>query len=199
MAGGPRGRGTRRIRPQRQLAKRILVVTEGTETEPQYVERLGGFLRSKGATAIVKKVGVGTDPLKVVRKCVEIRDRAQGDAAFDICVCLVDVDQHATLPAACKLAKQESILLLISNLKFEVWLRWHAEDKRSALTTTQLDHRVEQLNLASGKTLLPRFPIDRVYAACDTARKADPGMAACRMGPGPSSAMPLLVDLLKPS
>ncbi|MFF5333671.1 RloB family protein [Streptomyces sp. NPDC013181] len=198
MAGGPRGRGTRRIRPQRQLAKRILVVTEGTETEPQYVERLGGFLRSKGATAIVKKVGVGADPLKVVRKCVEIRDRAEGDAGFDECVCLVDVDQHASLDAACRLAEKESILLLVSNLKFEVWLRWHAEDKRSALTTSQLDHRVKDLKLVSGKSLLPRFPIEQVHAACDIARKADPGMAALRVGPDPSSAMPLLVDLLSP-
>lgn len=54
----------------------MLVVTEGTETEPQYVERLDAFLRSSEFTTHVKRVGVGKDPLRVVEKCVELRDKA---------------------------------------------------------------------------------------------------------------------------
>jgi len=64
----------RTSRPRRQLARRILVVTEGTRTEPQYVEGLDRYLRSAGATAVVRPVAVGKDPMKVVRKCIEIRD-----------------------------------------------------------------------------------------------------------------------------
>ncbi|WP_170922704.1 RloB family protein [Nesterenkonia sp. PF2B19] len=195
MAGGQR---RRRGRPHRQPARRILVVTEGTRTEPQYVEGLNRYLRSRGATAIVKPVSVGKDPLKVVQKCVEKRDEAaQNDKEYDDCVCLVDVDEHQTLPAAVQLAERENIRLLISNLKFEAWLRWHAEHKRSALTSTQLDDLVTKLGLVKGKILSQSFPFNQVHDACKTARVVDPDMRPGRKGPDPSSPMPILVDLMQ--
>ena len=195
MAGGQH---RRRGRPHRQPARRILVVTEGTRTEPQYVEGLNRYLRSKGATAIVKPVSVGKDPLRVVQKCVEKRDEAaQNDKEYDDCVCLVDVDEHQTLPAAVQLAEQEKIRLLISNLKFEVWLRWHAEDKRSALSSAQLDDLVAKLGLVKGKILSQLFPFHQVHDACKTARVVDPELRAGRKGPDPSSSMPILVDLMQ--
>ena len=188
----------RRRRPPRQEARRVLVVTEGTETEPQYVERLDAFLRSSEFTTHVKRVGVGKDPLRVVEKCVELRDKADSDdKPYDICVCLVDVDQHSTLEEACRLARNESILVLISNLKFEVWLRWHVEESRSVLPSDRLDQLVSKLGLLQGKALTAKFPIESVYAAYTVALKADPDLAACRKGPDPSTAMPLLVDLLR--
>lgn len=195
MAGGRRRRPTR---PHRQPARRILVVTEGTRTEPQYVEGLDRYLRSKGATTHVKPVPVGKDPLKVVQKCVEKRDEAaQNDKEYDDCVCLVDVDEHQTLPAAIQLAQREGIRLLISNLKFEAWLRWHAEEKRSALTSTQLDELVAKLGLVKGKILSQSFPFHQVHDACKTARSVDPELKAGRKGPDPSSAMPILVELMQ--
>lgn len=184
-------------RPQRQPARRILVVTEGTLTEPQHTEGLNRYLRSAGATAVVKSVSVGKDPMRVVRKCIETRDNAARDKKdYDVCVCLVDVDRHATLPAACKLAASESILLLVSNLKFETWLRWHVEDKRSALNTTQLDELTAKLGLVTKKMLTPTFPFHAVHDACEIARRADPDLEAGRIGPDPSSAMPILVELM---
>ena len=107
----------RHQRPHRQPVRRILVVTEGLRTEPQYVEGLNRYLRSKGATAIVKPVSVGKDPLKVVQKCMEKRDEAEkNDKGYDEFVCLVDVDEHDTLPAAVQLAESESIQLLIRGI-----------------------------------------------------------------------------------
>lgn len=195
MAHRPR---RRRVSPQRQLVRRILVVTEGTVTEPQYVEGLNRYLRSKGATATVRSVSVGKDPLKVVQKSIEKRDDAKrNDKDYDDCVCLVDVDEHQTLPAAIQLAEQEGIQILISNLKFETWLRWHAEDKRSALTSEKLDNLVNRLGLVKGKTLSLSFPFHQVYEACKTARAVDPEMRPGRKGPNPSSSLPILVDLLQ--
>lgn len=195
MANGQRRRP---VRPHRQPARRILVVTEGTRTEPQYVEGLNRYLRSKGATAIVKSVSVGKDPLKVVQRCVEKRDEAaQNDKGYDDCVCLVDVDAHQTLPAAVQLAEREKIQLLISNLKFEAWLRWHAEDKRSALTSAQLDELMDKLGLVKGKILSKSFPFHRVHDACSTAQAIDPELQPGRKGPDPSSAMPILVKLME--
>ena len=192
-----RRRSGRSNRPKRQLARRILVVTEGTHTEPQYVERLNRYLRSAGATTVVKSVSVGKDPMKVVQKCIEIRDKsARAEKGYDDCVCIVDVDQHHALPEACQLASHNSILLLISNLKFEVWLRWHVEDKRSALNTSQLDDLTAKLGLVTKKVLAPTFPFHAVHDACEVAHRADPDLRAGRIGPDPSSAMPILVALM---
>lgn len=193
-----RGQRRRIARPLRQPARRILVVTEGTRTEPQYVEGLNRYLRSKGATAIVKPVSVGKDPLKVVQKCIAKRDEAaKNDKDYDDCVCLVDVDEHSTLPAAIQLAERESIQLLISNLKFEAWLRWHAEDKQSALTSTQLDELTAKLGLVKDKLLSSAFPFNAVHDACRIAKSVDPDLRPGRKGPDPSSAMPILVELMQ--
>lgn len=191
------GKSGRIRRPKRQPARRILVVTEGKQTEPQYIEGLNRYLRSRGATAVVKSVPVGKDPMRVVRKCIEVRDKAVSDEKdYDVCVCLVDVDRHESLSHACRLAARESILLLVSNLKFETWLRWHVEDRRSALSTTQLDDLTAKLGLVTKKMLAPTFPFHAVHRACETARRADPGLEPGRVGPDPSSAVPILVDLM---
>ncbi len=192
-----RGQG-RKGRPRRNEAQRILVVTEGTKTEPQYIERLNSHMRSKASTAIVKSVGVGKDPLHVVQKCVSLRDAAvKRKKPYDVGVCLVDVDQHETLQEAAQLADTEAVSLLITNLKFETWLCWHAEDKRSALTSSELDHRAEKLELVLDKSISPHFPISEVGTACEIARQADPDLMAGRQGPNPSSAMPLLIELMQ--
>ncbi|EWS81334.1 hypothetical protein BF93_17385 [Brachybacterium phenoliresistens] len=174
------------------------MVTEGKLTEPRYVELLDAYLRSKGSTATVRSIGVGRDPLRVVTKCLEHRDRNRGtEKAFDHCVCLVDVDRHDSLREAAELAEREGVLLLVSNLKFEVWLRWHRENKRSVLSSAQLDQKCEELGLIKDKALSPRFPIADVHRACEIARSADPAMRPNRAGPDPSSAVPILVDLLQ--
>lgn len=184
-------------RPTRRFARRILVVTEGKLTEPQYVEGLNRHLRTSGTTTVVKTVPVGKDPVRVVRKCIDLRDQANiADKPYDVCVCLVDVDDHETLSTACRVADRESVVLLVSNLKFEVWLRWHAEDACSAMSSTQLDEAMAKLGLVTKKVLSPTFPFDSVHRACEIARRADPHLRAGRAGPDPSSALPILIDLM---
>lgn len=194
MALGPR----RRAGGHRPLGRRILVVTEGTCTEPQYVQRLDAHLRGEGVATTVKTVGVGKDPMRVVERCIREReDAALRGKGFDECFYLVDVDEHATLSQATALAERAGIHVLTSNRKFEVWLRWHAEDRRSALSSSQLDETVTTLDLARGKLLAPQFPFDEVSQACAIARSVDPDMRPGRKGPDPSSAMPILVDVMR--
>ncbi|MBW3085901.1 hypothetical protein KEM60_02112 [Austwickia sp. TVS 96-490-7B] len=47
-----RQKGSRRrvVKSLRQLVSRLLVVAEGKQTEPQYVEQLAARLRSRGTT-----------------------------------------------------------------------------------------------------------------------------------------------------
>ena len=184
----------RKPRAARVLRKRILVVTEGKLTEPQYVESLQAHLRSADSTTIVRTVGVGKDPVSVVREALRLRDQRGG---YDVCVALVDVDSHARLAEACALACHHNVLLLISRVKFEVWLRWHVEGKTSPLNSGQLDRLMREHNVLDGKRLHPAFPIEYVAQACATARRAWPELRAGAVGPDPSSALPLLVELMQ--
>ncbi|QSB05232.1 RloB domain-containing protein [Natronoglycomyces albus] len=166
-------------------------------TEKQYVERLEQYLRASRFRVSVKSVGVGKDPREVVKKCIEFRKNAKDkDKAFDHCVCLVDVDQHTTLQEAIKTAQREGIDLIVSRLKFEVWLLWHASNSTSVRTTKQLDDLVADHKLLSEKRLSNQFPIDQVFEAVRRARAADPELSSGRVGPDPSSAMPVLVQLM---
>ena len=189
----------RSVRPTRRPNRSVLVVTEGVQTEKQYVERLNQFIRDGGTTVSVKTVGVGRDPVAVVAKCIEERAIAKKKGVlFDECVCLVDVDDHARLNDALTLAAKNGIHLLISRLKFEIWLFWHVDVSTAARSSKQLDQLMEKHGLFhKAKHLAPKFPIDRVDHAVTVARRADPALAACRVGPDPSTALPLLVSILR--
>lgn len=198
MPGGrQRGGRQRRARKPALIRKRLLVVTEGTTTEPEYVEQLQAYLRSAGSTTTVKRVGVGRDPLAVVRKAISLRDEAVDESAYDQCVALVDVDTHQSLADAVTLAAANGIDLLVSNLKFEVWLRWHVEDKTSALSSEQLDRLMAATKVLPGKHLHASFDIAKVDDASATARRVWPDLAPGEPGPDPSSAMPYLVDIMR--
>lgn len=189
----------RKAHPPRREHRRLLVVTEGLATEKQYVERLNQHLRDSAVAVSVKAVGVRKDPLEVVKKCIELKDAAaRSRKAYDQCVCLVDVDQHTTLDEAAKTARAADVGLLVSRLKFEVWLLWHTSESRAANSSKQLDALMAKHELLyKEKHLALRFPIENVDDAVHTARLADPEMAMGRVGPDPSTAMPLLVALMR--
>ena len=176
----------------------MLVVTEGRTTEPDYVERLAQFFKGEGLPVAVKTVGVGKDPLWVVKEAILRRDRDKKDRRWDAVVCLVDVDEHSTLGTAQKLAEQEGIILIVSRLKFEMWLLWHLAQSRAPASSRQLDRLMDKHRLLTdNKAIHPQFPVAGVENAVRIARLADPALSPGRVGPDPSSSMPILVDLLR--
>lgn len=207
MAGRAKGAGPRRSslygrssRPKRQVYRRILVASEGEITEKQYVQRLSQILRSKDVNVSVSTVHGASDPVSVVEKCIDEREREKKSQRepFDHCVCLVDVDTHAHLDEAIALAGEHGIQLIVTNLKFEVWLLWHVSDSLGAKTSHELDALMETRSLfKKEKHLAPNFPFDSVDRAVKNAYSADPDLAANRKGPDPSSAMPVLIQLMR--
>lgn len=175
----------------------MLVFTEGVVTEKQYIEGLNQELRGAGVSVSVKTVGVGRDPRAVVTKCVERRRAdARSGKEYDRCFCVVDVDDHATLDDAVKLAAAEGIELIVSRLKFEVWLLWHVVESGVRGTSRHLDELAATHEVTKGKNLVVRFPFSNYPQAVRCARKADPRFASGRVGPDPSSAMPVLVEAM---
>lgn len=198
---GVSGRQGRSSRPKRTQYRRVLVATEGKETERQYVESLVQTLRSGGVAVSVTTAHGDSDPVSVVKKCIQVRDdEKKKRETFDQCVCLVDVDTHAHLDEAITLAEKNGIQILVSNLKFEIWLLWHVDDSAGEKTSKQLDGLMEKHSLFQKKKhLSAKLPINNVDQAVAVARRVDPDLAACRKGANPSSAMPVLVDILRGS
>lgn len=192
-------RGRRTSRPTRLESRRVLVATEGEVTERQYVETLVQALRSGGVAVSVATAHGDPDPVSVVTKCIQERDaQKKKGKAFDQCVCLIDVDDHAHLAEAITLAEQNGIQMLVSNVKFELWLLWHVDASTGAKTSKQLDQLMVKHGLFQKKKhLSAKFPIGKVDHAVTVARRADPDLAACRKGKNPSSAMPVLVEILR--
>ncbi|WP_353988110.1 RloB family protein [Ruicaihuangia caeni] len=201
MAELSRGRSNapgRARRARRETYRRILVVAEGETTEKQYVELLTQKLRSKGVNVSVKTAHGASDPVSVVRKAMQMQAAARALAEpYYQSVCLVDVDDHAHLDSAIELAERHGILLLISNVKFELWLLWHVDASTGAKTSRQLDDSMSRHGLFQKKKhLAANFPFERYEAAVRVARRADPDLAPGRKGSNPSTALPILVDIL---
>lgn len=200
-------RGKRNLRARK---RRILICVEGENTESQYFELLQQHLKKKELTsAITIKVvkPKGTDPASILRGCRDYAEKEEQDGkGYDECFCVVDVDAHATLNQALRDAQSHSISMVVTNLKFELWLLWHVGDKPGGYAhNQQLDALVKKLS-KSGETpflegnnyknLHRNFPVENYTQAIEIACQKDPKMAFNRKGQNPSSAMPLLIEKL---
>lgn len=181
---------------KRSENKKILIVAEGVKTEPQYFEGLAAHLNAQAVHVIsLKPVGVGRDPMSVVREAESRRERERrnGDA-FDSVWCVVDVDEHATLPAACTLASREQLDLAISSPCFEIWLLWHYEDRITWSTGNALATRLKNFGFL-GKSLPVNFPYERFPDAKQRAEKCA-AIQVQHNPPNPSSSVSELVNEL---
>ncbi|MDR3621320.1 MAG: RloB family protein [Paludisphaera borealis] len=122
----------RERRPGRRKAFRdpipvVLVVCEGERTEPDYLK---GYERACRNTRVsIKTESKRTTPEGLVKKAVELRDKAVADeAAYDSVWCVFDVDDHPSLPRAKDQAHAGRIELAISNPCFELWLLLHFQE-----------------------------------------------------------------------
>jgi hypothetical protein len=120
----PQARRLPSLNPRRLL----LVVCEGEETEPSYIE---GFERkTRNAVVDVTIHDEHGDPRKLVdmakreKKKASARAKKEKDdfAAYDEVWCVFDRDQHERFADACQMARDNQIDLAVSNPSFELWL-----------------------------------------------------------------------------
>ncbi|MFB7378727.1 RloB family protein [Kitasatospora purpeofusca] len=187
--------GLRKSRNSRAAGRKILIVTEGVRTEPQYFEGLAKNLNARAVyVTSVKSVGLGKDPLSVVKEAISRRsnDKRIGDP-FDEVWCVVDVDQHASLEDACSLARREGISLAVSSPCFEIWLIWHYSDHFAWISTAGALEKLKSKHGFTGKILPDNFPFG---AHEDAIRRAD-GCAPVSVPhkpPNPHSSVARLVE-----
>lgn len=132
----PRGRGSYdRKASSKQEAPRVLIVTEGSKTEPLYFRKLIAELGL--TTAKVKIVGeCGSAPKSVVE---EAEKRLNEDSRFEQIYCVFDRDRHDSYDEALakiqglsgrRSFKSKTISAIPSVPCFELWYMLHLSDTR---------------------------------------------------------------------
>ena len=118
---------------KRESYDRVLIVCEGTRTEPLYFRELAYHYRLGTANIVV--VGSGADPHTVVREAKQLRQREerQGER-YDTVYCVFDHDEHAAFGGASDDAATSGLKLARSWPCFEFWLLLHFVYSRSPYT-----------------------------------------------------------------
>ena len=132
------GRDTDRKRPSREPNIRVLIVCEGSKTEPHYFEALRIKYRLAATKIRVKSNISGTQPRQVVNDaCTFFKDY---DKEFDHVYAVFDRDDHTTYHDALNMAqglnnklendfkKKIPFSAIASVPCFELWLLLHFED-----------------------------------------------------------------------
>jgi hypothetical protein len=119
----------------RQERDRVLIVTEGSKTEPDYFRRLIEELGLTTAKVVIVGDG-GSAPISVVEDAIK---RLSQDDDFEQVYCVFDRDRHASydqaLQALNELAgstgfKSKVVLAIPSVPCFELWYLLHVSDSR---------------------------------------------------------------------
>ena len=212
-------KGARRPQsPKRQLRQerhiKILICTEGAVTEPQYFEGISKSIQELYHVALDVIPGQHPDPVKVVEKCIEKKknkenNKKNDDLSYARCFAVVDVDhwndpikdKPSRLMQAIHLAQINDIDVLVSNIKFEVWLLWHKSTFDKSLDSDSLDrycsNKDNKILKDKGKTIVPDFPFQNWKEACNRANQHGRRVEANSIGRNPSSALPRLFEALE--
>lgn len=140
---------------------RILIVTEGSKTEPLYLGEIRSKYRLSTANVAVQPSQFGTTPLQVVEYAAHLFEQGDDDreiskTAFELVYVVFDRDDHETYHNA--LAKAAALNGKLRNdLKkavrfeaiasvpcFELWLLLHFEDVLAPLHRTEVYQRLQQ-------------------------------------------------------
>ena len=108
---------------------RVLIVCEGSKTEPHYFEEFRNYYSLE--TANVRVSGeCGSDPVSVVEhgKALNLAEQQKGDG-YDRVYCVFDKDKHANYQQALDIvtaAKPKNIFFSVQSVPcFEYWLLLH--------------------------------------------------------------------------
>ncbi len=162
-------KNTKRASASLEPLKRVLIVSEGGKTEPNYFREVRKEERYQSFD-IGLFIGGKNDPVGVIEKGISAYKE---DSEYDIVFCLIDEDKHQKFKQALARAKEFSEWLRSSRLKkhqktkfyaipsypcFEIWLLFHFEYTRKAFCgvgsgnkspCSQVESRLRSLHISS--------------------------------------------------
>ncbi|HPW30378.1 MAG TPA: RloB family protein [Rhodoferax sp.] len=210
-------------RQQKQLARklgrrssydRILIVSEGSETEPNYFKEIRTTYRLDTANIEVRPSELGTAPIQVVEYAKELfeygnRHKNIQARAFEQVYAVFDRDEHDSYFDALRLvenldgklrndAKQPTLFKAIASVpSFELWLLLHFEDIQAPLHRDEAERRLRRYVPGYVKGMKGVFAITRGRLA-EATRRATllSGRFTAETEPEPYTAVGDLVKLL---
>ncbi len=146
---------------QRASYDRVLIVSEGSKTEPNYFREIRSNYRLHTANVEVRPSELGTEPIQVVQYAKELfekgdRHKSIQSRAFERVYAVFDRDDHRTyfdaLNQAAALdgklrndAKQPVVFKAIASVpSFELWLLLHFDDIQAPLHRDEVLRRLRQ-------------------------------------------------------
>ncbi|GGH55008.1 hypothetical protein GCM10010975_12130 [Comamonas phosphati] len=140
---------------------RVLIVSEGSKTEPNYFREIRSAYRLHTANVEVRPSELGTAPIQVVQYAQELFEKGDRHKniqrrAFEQVYAVFDRDDHGSYHAALALAeelngklrndaKQPVTFRAIASVpSFEVWLLLHFEDIQAPLHRDEVMRRLKR-------------------------------------------------------
>ena len=193
---------------RQQVKKTIVVVCEGTKTEPQYIDALAAEPDVRDVAAVhIRQEGAdeGAVPLTLVKRAIQIQVRAEKESGeVDEVWCIFDVEwptNHPHLREAVSLANEHGIHLAISNPCFELWLILHFEQCGRFLDNDEARHRRKALDSKPNKRIDPKVYMENRALATERAAWLDQKHERDRTDfpdNNPSSGMHKLIKSVSP-
>lgn len=124
---------------------RILIVCEGSKTEPNYFK---AFNKKKRGRVVfdLEFDGGGISTTKVVQKAIELRDMARKNIPYDRVWAVFDKDSFSEqkFNAAIQMAKDNNIGCAWSNEAFELWYLLHFHNRVTAMPRTEYQKAISE-------------------------------------------------------
>ena len=162
--GSPKERQRKQL--ERKLGRRashdrILIVSEGSKTEPNYFQEIRAAHRLHTANVVVQPSNLGTEPMQVVQYAEKLfkngdRHRQIQPRAFEKVYAVFDRDDHHTYFDALQWAEKLNRTLHNDNKQpvcfkaiasvpsFELWLLLHYEDIQAPIHRDEVMRRLKR-------------------------------------------------------
>lgn len=193
---------------------RILIVSEGSRTEPGYFREIRARYQLNSTNVVVQPSSLGTEPLQVVEYACRLFDKGDanrgiGPKQFERIYAVFDRDEHGTFHDALTraraldgtlkndLRKPVRFAAIPSRPSFEFWLLLHFENVQHLLhrdeATNRLKRYLPEYSKAGGRIFEQTSP--KLSEAMDRARKLA-GRADIADDTEPYTAVFQLVEVL---
>ncbi len=167
-----------RKQARRASYDRLLIVCEGTKTEPNYFKEIRQAYRLHTANVAIYPSTSGTAPIQVVQHARELVENGNAHRnikprAVEQVYVLFDRDTHANFHEACQLAKSldgkivndngQPIIFraIVSVPCFELWLLLHFETIERSLRSVKILKRLRQHLPGYEKAFVNSFALTR--------------------------------------
>lgn len=201
-----RDRVPARRAPTLEPKRRLLVVCEGSETEPTYLRGFLSWCRNPCVELVVVE-GAGV-PKTIVETAIQRRASADKAAkvkrdsflAYDEAWCVFDVDEHPHLHDAAQMARANKLDLAISNPCFELWLLLHFRENPGAHHRHDLQRRMKDHVPAYDKrTPFSAFEAGYPEAVSRARRLDDDAAGMAEPGRNPTTGVYRLTERIRSS